>query len=90
LYFITKYIIFFTIEAVAWAKPSRSQAMSGGFGLARGLTKPKPGLPGQAGPYTALMYLLDNKVNSCSFAIQITPMDDVKICKERVISEREI
>jgi hypothetical protein len=35
--FITKYkllLLLFTIKAVAWAKPSRSQAMSGGFGLA--------------------------------------------------------
>ena len=45
-----------SIKATAWAKPSRSQAVSGSFGLAWGLTKPKPprarpkpGFPGQAG-----------------------------------------
>ena len=45
------------MKAAAWAKPSWSQAVFGGFGLAWGLrepkpaqAKPKPGLSGQAGP----------------------------------------
>jgi hypothetical protein len=38
------------IKAVAWAKPSRGQAVFGSFGLAWDLRKPKPGLSGQAGP----------------------------------------
>ena len=55
------YKIFFHSKAVAWAKPSWSQAMSGGFGLAYGFTKleparakPKPWLSGQAKLCTAL------------------------------------
>jgi len=45
------------IKAVAQAKPSRSQAVAGGFGLAwvfrkpkPSQAKPKPRLSGQAGP----------------------------------------
>ena len=38
---------FLHTKAAAWAKPSRSQAVSDGFGLARGWRKPKPRLPGQ-------------------------------------------
>ena len=47
---------FLHTKAMAWAKPSQSQAVSGGFGLAWGLRKPKlpqarpkPGFSGQAG-----------------------------------------
>ena len=57
---------------MAWAKPSRSQAMSGGFGQAWGLrrldppkAKLKPGLSGQAGPeqhYWSLSKLLGNSL----------------------------
>jgi hypothetical protein len=48
---------FWHTKAMAWAKPSRSQAVSGSFGLAWGLRKPKLsqarpklGLSGQARP----------------------------------------
>ena len=61
LLFNLTFYSFIGTKAAAWAKPSRSQAVTGGFGLAWGLTKPnppqarpKPRLPGQAGPCTAL------------------------------------
>jgi hypothetical protein len=37
-------------KAAAWANPGQGQAVSGGFGLAQHLRKPKPGLLGQARP----------------------------------------
>ena len=55
------YKIYFHSKAMAWAKLSWSQAVSGDFGLAWGFTKlelawakPKPRLSGQAGLSTAL------------------------------------
>ena len=62
LLFNLTFYSFIGTKAAAWAKPSRSQAVTGGFGLAWGLTKPKPPqarpkprLPGQAGPCPVLL-----------------------------------
>ena len=60
IYFILEYVLSLP-KAMAWAKPGQGQAVSGGFGLAQLLrkpkppqAKPKPGLLGQAGPGKSL------------------------------------